>query len=703
MIKRIKLVNLGPFVELELDLGPGVIGLLGPNGAGKTSLLNALHLGFTGEYRRFGCNKEECVYANAEKGAPSYVEIDAEPPGGAPFTVRRGLQGATSFLKAEGRKLSKNLQAEVNRRLGRAHQVLSATAFHEQGKLDLVVTAEPAARRELLQTLAGLSLCAKVYEEVGARARVEAALAGQGPTDLDGLRAGLAEAQRVLEEREAAALAAASACLSDKQVADRQAYLKKHEEARRFNDQRQAGLAGLADADREAAEAKALLETAEGAAASARKAAEDSEALVGRAQAVVRLGAAWAAYEAEYAKREQELGRKAKKVADAERQRLKLPDPALDLEEARLREQLAAAVVEEKADRSLLRVFAETGLTACPTCGTAVEALHDAIEAARVRLDRDAAAGFRRELDALRADISVRRTNETYVTRATADADAARSALASLAAPAGEKPDAERVRRAQAHLDQHPAKVKRRADAEAAVTVRRAALAAAEKRVARLRAFEATPERPVDGDKAFRASRDLQEDVSRRSDLAVARAQVNGQRELVAKSQQQLDAAVAAGERAAANLYRARKLERVRRAFHPTGMPTRVIARLLAEAEDGVNAWLSAFGDPFAFSCDEELRFHAARPGFAPRAAHLLSGAQRAILALAFWLSVPGPGFLVLDEPTAHLDARNRAALGEAIARLASEAGRQVIVTTHADDLAHAFTQTVVLSANGSA
>lgn len=71
--------------------------------------------------------------------------------------------------------------------------------------------------------------------------------------------------------------------------------------------------------------------------------------------------------------------------------------------------------------------------------------------------------------------------------------------------------------------------------------------------------------------------------------------------------------------------------------------------------------------------------------------AHLLSGGQKQLLALASVL-ITNPGLLVMDEPTTLLDLRNAAMIGRTIAEL--EQG--VILATHHLDLLEDFDRVLV-------
>jgi chromosome segregation ATPase len=145
-------------------------------------------------------------------------------------------------------------------------------------------------------------------------------------------------------------------------------------------------------------------------------------------------------------------------------------------------------------------------------------------------------------------------------------------------------------------------------------------------------------------------------------------------------------------------------LARARDVVHRDGLPQRVAQANLHRMEADINAGLDHFGRPFWVEADTDLTFVAHKPGTPPHAAGLLSGGQKMVLAVSFWNAVASMykadvGMLVLDEPTANLDAANVAGLAEAMAAFTGtvRGRRQLIMVTHADALKSAFDQVVTL------
>ncbi len=85
---------------------------------------------------------------------------------------------------------------------------------------------------------------------------------------------------------------------------------------------------------------------------------------------------------------------------------------------------------------------------------------------------------------------------------------------------------------------------------------------------------------------------------------------------------------------------------------------------------------------------DFGLTDHADHP------AHLLSGGQKQLLALAAVL-VTEPALLIMDEPTTLLDLRN----ADAVGRIVAELPQQVILLTHHLELLDGFDRVLVLDA----
>lgn len=143
----------------------------------------------------------------------------------------------------------------------------------------------------------------------------------------------------------------------------------------------------------------------------------------------------------------------------------------------------------------------------------------------------------------------------------------------------------------------------------------------------------------------------------------------------------------------------------VRPFFHRSGPPKEVSLSYLRSLESSVNALLGEFNSPFAIKADESLNFMARKKRGEFRPAKRLSGGEKTVLSLAFWLAVQSIfsgelGVLCLDEPTQHLDQRNVEFLTASLERLNSVlAGRdiQLLMVTHETGMRHVFANVIEL------
>lgn len=136
----------------------------------------------------------------------------------------------------------------------------------------------------------------------------------------------------------------------------------------------------------------------------------------------------------------------------------------------------------------------------------------------------------------------------------------------------------------------------------------------------------------------------------------------------------------------------------------------RVLTRgIMSVLTDSVNSYLDKFGAAFTVEPSTEgvgflVRFNDGRdmPDQLPDASRL-SGGQKVTLAVAFRFAIYAIfsgklGLLILDEPTAYLDAETIGRFGDLlqrIAQIARNSGLQVIMATHEASLAPVFDQTI--------
>ncbi len=135
-------------------------------------------------------------------------------------------------------------------------------------------------------------------------------------------------------------------------------------------------------------------------------------------------------------------------------------------------------------------------------------------------------------------------------------------------------------------------------------------------------------------------------------------------------------------------------------ALSRNGLPFDVAGEYLSRLEGPINEQLDLFATGFKVRADRNSIDFLAEFSNGCLPVHLLSGGQKCLFALTFWLAIAsefGTGFLCLDEPTAGLDSRRISAMREAFLRLRGKSGVQLIVVTHERSLLPAFDRVIEL------
>jgi len=131
-------------------------------------------------------------------------------------------------------------------------------------------------------------------------------------------------------------------------------------------------------------------------------------------------------------------------------------------------------------------------------------------------------------------------------------------------------------------------------------------------------------------------------------------------------------------------------LTEVRALTHRNNIPHIISKRFLDGLIVGINSYLEQFEAPFRALVGEDLSFRAEMDSGAIVPATILSGGQKCLLSMAFWLSVFQGDLLVLDEPGDGLDAENRKIFNEVLAKVDSlfkKRGQQLLIISHDNQL----------------
>lgn len=712
-IKGIRIANFGPIRQLDVSLVLGSVGIFGVNGVGKSSVIGAVYAALTNDFGRFACAKADLVSLAAGPKDPSYVEVDVEHAGVA-FTVRRALRGKNPHLlsfhdgRAENHHTDARVIADELARLGIDKRLLDFAVFKPQNKVYEFIDVIPSVRGKAYQVLNRTEECEQYYEVLGDLLKVYGRY-GEVVDNSDELQQRLAElteeGERVAAQRaaqEANYLKPEHKAKAEELVEADRRHRQRQEEAVRLKEEigrLYADLQPKVEAANRAWNAVAALQT------------EVAE-LEPKAEAARDVLRRWEQVEA-YRRRKKALDADEAEVKRAYAATLGKPDvPApAEADTDAVRRELAGHEAALAAARARLDALTEEDgepVTACPTCGTPARRLADTVEAARQQL-----VDLPRLIDACRKEIEAhracragweahRRAVEAYAAKKEAHATAA-SVLREVEEPAESK--VELTATVSRHADARRELAAAEARYEPAERARTAAWARYEAATDRETALEAELATAApDPVRVKRAADRLAEDRAAR--LAVAT--LDGQAKGLAAQVRAVEADLKKLKERLKAARTARKLTdvitRARDVVHRDGLPQRVAQANLHHMEADINAGLEHFGRPFWVEADADLTFVAHKPGVPPHAAGLLSGGQKMVLAVAFWNAVASMyqadvGMLVLDEPTANLDAANVAGLAEAMAAFtgAVRGRRQLIMVTHADALRPAFDQVVTL------
>jgi len=164
-ITAIHLDNFEQHASLRIDLtNRGVNCICGANGAGKSTIVRAIDFAFTGEFHTGKKTRKDHIRWKQKTGSV-YAEFEAE---GQKGTLERNLHGSGTKLVYGGMEYESATAAEpVLTRLIGGQSVFSTFGILQQGKLDELLTATPATRKGLLQTLYGLENVEARWTAVG--------------------------------------------------------------------------------------------------------------------------------------------------------------------------------------------------------------------------------------------------------------------------------------------------------------------------------------------------------------------------------------------------------------------------------------------------------------------------------------------------------------------------------------------------------
>ena len=165
MIKTVELVNFISHSETKLDLDEGVTVFVGSNGAGKSSIIDGITFALFGEHTRKS-NKSlirrgsSQAYAKIRFSAKNKIfeatrKIDAKGTVSALFTeIKEGQE--ISLAYGERKQFGESTTHEIESTLGLDFSKLKIASIVQQGELSNIIKAKPKEFKELINAIIGI-------------------------------------------------------------------------------------------------------------------------------------------------------------------------------------------------------------------------------------------------------------------------------------------------------------------------------------------------------------------------------------------------------------------------------------------------------------------------------------------------------------------------------------------------------------------
>ncbi len=162
---RLRLRNIGPHRELDIEFGPGINGIVGSNGCGKSTVLDAITIAIVNESRQPGGRADNVTWGES-RGA---ISLDFHHGDGS-YTVERYL-GRKPGQKLVTPRAEYTKAAEINEQLelilGTTMQALLDNVFIPQKRIEAVFSDQRGVRLREIQRTVGLARAQKAWEALG--------------------------------------------------------------------------------------------------------------------------------------------------------------------------------------------------------------------------------------------------------------------------------------------------------------------------------------------------------------------------------------------------------------------------------------------------------------------------------------------------------------------------------------------------------
>lgn len=673
ILKKLILENVRAHKASVFELSGGMTALTGRNGVGKSTLLEALFFALTGKCATDGRTRPGLLRWGCRKGSVT-LEFEA---GGVEFNLSRGIPDSKDRISwtEDGKRVAVTKMGEVSQKMGELMggvdaDTLLLSSFMPQGGAMRMVFGTPSERQREYATLFRLAHLDKSRRTLQA-AITEIETIPDHSDEIERLSREVATLEPELAEiQDSLAVTRASIASGTGLYADLKARAGRPT-VEQLETRREALSGQISEASDKLAELKALLETLPEPVRADPERSRKASAYRELDKVMTDLAAA-----------SSELGAN-QEALDSEGARPEVPDD-------KPMTALASSIGSDEARLRDLEKWKKLG--SCPTCGSSapynsgeemallrshidsdrLKLKNMKIDADKVRAKLSALDGMERRRDASQATVDRLEARATELSTMVENFDPEEHAAWEIRAA-----DSLRTEKVRSNTSLEISKLERDL----------VSLEATLKSLDDADAVEAvTEEYEIFMGDHEEALRTLPKLITREAEV---RTRLEGHRASIESMTKWM------AYRLVCEAQRAR-LAKAREILHVDKLPRVLLQGYRETLSSAVNKYLAKFNQPFMTKVDDSLETQCVfGDGNSGSAGDVLSGGQRVLLTVCYRLAVTEllagwVSLLVFDEPTPHLDADNRAALGEAFklvkAYLKSQS-IQTIVATHEPEL----------------
>ncbi len=165
MIKSVELGNFLSHSSTKLDFEEGVTVFVGPNGSGKSSIIDAITFALFGQHTRKsnkglirrGANQgySKVDFTINEKSYEAVRKIDSKGTLSAQFLEKQG-EKSIPLAVGERRQFGESMTKEIESKIGLDFEKLKIASIVQQGELNAIIKAKPKEFKELLNAIIGI-------------------------------------------------------------------------------------------------------------------------------------------------------------------------------------------------------------------------------------------------------------------------------------------------------------------------------------------------------------------------------------------------------------------------------------------------------------------------------------------------------------------------------------------------------------------